>query len=77
VWDESRSPDNQTGGFELLALDGSEPRSIVYRVKEHGGETRAIGRMVVSAGNASFGIDAATRNRVIDGSPASGATSAS
>ena len=77
---------NQTGGFEMLAIEGSEPRSIVYRVKERNGETRAVGRMVISAadpprvtsdllraippnttGNASFGIDAATRNRVIDG----------
>ena len=77
---------NQTGGFEMLAIEGSEARSIVYRVKERNGETRAVGRMVVSAtdpprvtssllraippnatGTASFSIDAATRNRVIDG----------
>ena len=77
---------NQTGGFELLGIDASEARSIVYRVKERGSETRGVGRMVVSSadpprvtssllraippmatGAASFQIDAATRNRVIDG----------
>jgi hypothetical protein len=77
---------NQTGGFELLSVENSAPLWIEYGVKERGRETRAFGRMVVSAADPprvtssmlraippgvtatpSFSIDAATRNRVIDG----------
>jgi len=77
---------NQTGGFELLSIENSAPLWIEYGVKERGRETRAFGRMAVSAtdpprvtssmlraippgvtATPSFSIDAATRNRVIDG----------
>jgi retinol-binding protein 3 len=77
---------NQTGGFELLSVENSAPLWVEYGVKERGRETRAFGRMVVSAAEPprvtssmlraippgvtatpSFSIDAATRNRVIDG----------
>jgi len=77
---------NQTGGFELVSIENSAPLWIEYGVKERGRETRAFGRMVVSAtdqprvtssmlraippgvtATPNFSIDAATRNRVIDG----------
>jgi hypothetical protein len=41
---------NQTGGFELLGIDNSEPLAIEYRVKERAGPTEAVGRMVVTEG---------------------------
>jgi hypothetical protein len=40
----------QTGGFELLSIDNSEPLAIEYRVKERAGPTQAVGRMVVAEG---------------------------
>jgi hypothetical protein len=76
---------NQTGGFDLLRIDKSEPTHIEFRVKEKGGETTAIGRLDVKDGDpaqvvgfgiralppgvtdASFVIDAAARQRAIDG----------
>ena len=41
---------NQTGGFELLGIDNSEPLAIEYRVKERGGPMQAVGRLVVTEG---------------------------
>jgi hypothetical protein len=38
---------NQTGGFELLAIESSEPLHVRFRVKEKGGDTTALGNLVV------------------------------
>ncbi|HEY7671207.1 MAG TPA: S41 family peptidase [Gammaproteobacteria bacterium] len=40
----------QTGGFELLGIDKSEPLAIEYRVKERASPTQGVGRMVVAEG---------------------------
>jgi len=79
---------SQTGGFDLLSIDRSEPTQIDFRVKEKNGPTTAIGRLEVKAGDpgevvnfgvralppgateVNFTIDAATRQRVIDGAVA-------
>jgi hypothetical protein len=79
---------NQTGGFDLLSIEKSEPAHIEFRVKEKGGTTTAIARLdvkdsdpatVVSFGvraippgvtDADFKIDAAARQRAIDGAAA-------
>jgi hypothetical protein len=79
----------QTGGFELLGVEKSEPRHIEFRVKEKSGRgMTAIGRLDVKDGDpaqveslriraippgtttADLKIDAATRDRVIDGAAA-------
>src|SRR5215469_9565324 len=41
---------NQTGGFELLSIESSEPLHIRFRVKEKGGDTTALGNLVVKDG---------------------------
>ena len=38
---------NQTGGFELLSIESSEPLHIRFRVKEKGGSTTASGNLLV------------------------------
>lgn len=38
---------NQTGGFELLSVESSEPLHIRFRVKEKGGSTTALGNLLV------------------------------
>ena len=38
---------NQTGGFELLSIESSEPLHIRFRVKEKGGPTTALGNLLV------------------------------
>lgn len=52
----------QTGGFELLGIEKSEPAKIQFRVKEKSGTTVAIGRMEVKEGDpaqvVSFGVRA-------------------
>jgi len=52
----------QTGGFELLGIDKSEPRRIEFRVKEKNSTTTAFGRLDVKDGDspeiADFGIRA-------------------
>jgi retinol-binding protein 3 len=77
---------SQTGGFDLLSIQKSEPLHIEYRVKERASTTHAFGTLDVADGtpnpkvtgaslravpagaaNVSFDIDAATRDRVIDG----------
>lgn len=77
----------QTGGFELLGIDKSEPRHIEFRVKEKAGPTNAVGKLDVKDGDPAMvvtfslraippgmtaadmdiKVDAATRQRVIDG----------
>lgn len=41
---------NQTGGFELLSIESSEPLHIRFRVKEKNGPTTALGNLLVKAG---------------------------
>jgi hypothetical protein len=54
--DQSQSVDgmiafrNQTGGFELLSIESSEPLHIRFRVKEKGGPTTALGNFLVEDG---------------------------
>lgn len=40
----------QTGGFELLSIESSEPLHIRFRVKERGGSTTALGNLLVKDG---------------------------
>src|ERR1700689_5250399 len=53
---------NQTGGFELLSIESSEPLHIRFRVKEKGGPTTALGNLLVKDGPpptvATFGLRA-------------------
>jgi hypothetical protein len=66
--DQSQSVDgmisfrNQTGGFELLSIEGSEPLHIRFRVKEKGGPTTALGNLLVKDGQpptvGTFGLRA-------------------
>jgi retinol-binding protein 3 len=66
--DQSQSVDgmisfhNQTGGFELLSIESSEPLHIRFRVKEKGGSTTALGNLMVKAGQpptvGTFGLRA-------------------
>ncbi|HEY2038033.1 MAG TPA: S41 family peptidase [Edaphobacter sp.] len=37
----------QTGGFDLLSIESSEPLHIRFRVKEKGGATNALGNLIV------------------------------
>jgi retinol-binding protein 3 len=53
---------SQTGGFELLSIESSEPTHIRFRVKEKGGLTTALGNLLVKDGQpptvATFGLRA-------------------
>jgi hypothetical protein len=53
---------NQTGGFELLSIESSEPLHIRFRVKERGGPTTALGNLLVKDSRppmvATFGLRA-------------------
>src|SRR5581483_7874432 len=53
---------NQTGGFELLSIESSEPLHILFRVKEKDGSTTALGNLLVKEGQpptvVSFGLHA-------------------
>jgi hypothetical protein len=40
----------QTGGFELVGIESSEPLHVRFRVKEKGGPTTALGNLVVKDG---------------------------
>jgi hypothetical protein len=66
--DQSQSVDgmvsfrNQTGGFELLSIESSEPLHIRFTVKEKGGPTTALGNLLVKDGQpptvGTFGLRA-------------------
>lgn len=66
--DPSQSPEgmmsfrDQTGGFDLLSIENSEPLHIRFRVKEKGGPTTALGNILVKDGEPptveTFGIRA-------------------
>jgi hypothetical protein len=53
---------NQTGGFDLLGIESSEPLHIRFRVKEKGGSTTALGNIVMKDSQpptvATFGLRA-------------------
>jgi retinol-binding protein 3 len=53
---------NETGGFELLSIESSEPLHIRFRVKEKGGSTIALGNLLVIDGQpptvGTFGLSA-------------------
>ncbi len=53
---------NQTGGFDLLSIESSEPRHIRFLVKEKNGSTTALGNLLVKDGEPpaveTFGIRA-------------------
>src|SRR3984957_7419040 len=53
---------SQTGGFELLSIESSEPLHIRFRVKEKGGPTNALGNLLVKDGQpptvGTFGLRA-------------------
>jgi hypothetical protein len=53
---------SQTGGFELLSIETSEPLHIRFRVKEKSGPTTALGNLLVKDGQPpkveSFGLRA-------------------
>ena len=79
----------QTGGFDLLAIESSEPKLIRFRVKEKASPTVGVGSLLLTDAQpptvANFGLraippgaveeniklDAAERQRVIDGIAAS------
>ena len=42
---------DQTGGFDLLSIDKSEPTHIEFRVKEKASATTAMGRLDVKEGD--------------------------
>jgi retinol-binding protein 3 len=52
----------QTGGFDLLSIESSEPLHIRFRVKEKGGPTTALGNLMVKDGQpptvGTFGLRA-------------------
>ena len=69
---------NQTGGFELLGIDRSDPMYIDFRVREQVSPTNAMGRIALETGDppkvASFslraippGMTAADMNLKVDG----------
>src|SRR5580658_4321606 len=41
---------NQTGGFDLIGIESSEPLHVRFRVKEKGGPTTALGNLLVKDG---------------------------
>jgi retinol-binding protein 3 len=53
---------NQTGGFDLLSIESSEPLHIRFRIKEKGGPTTALGNLLLKAGQpptvGTFGLRA-------------------
>jgi len=74
--DQSQSVDgmisfrNQTGGFELLSIESSEPLHIRFRVKEKGGSTTALGNLLVKDGQpptvGTFGLRALPPGAVLE-----------
>jgi retinol-binding protein 3 len=60
----------QTGGFELLSIESSEPLHIRFRVKEKGGPTTALGNLLVKEGQpptvGTFGLRALPPGAVLE-----------
>ena len=61
---------NQTGGFELIGIESSEPLHVRFRVKEKGGPTTALGNLLVKDGQpptvATFGLSALPPGAVVE-----------
>ena len=61
---------NQTGGFELLSIESSEPLHVRFRVKEKGGPTTALGNLLVKEGEPptveTFGLGALPPGVVVE-----------
>src|SRR3984885_1342307 len=59
----------QTGGFELIGIESSEPLHLRFRVKEKGGPTTALGNLLVKDGQpptvATFGLSALPPGAVV------------
>lgn len=74
--DQSQSVDgmmsfrNQTGGFELLSIESSEPLHIRFRVREKAGPTTALGNLLVKDGHpptvGTFGLRALPPGAVLE-----------
>jgi retinol-binding protein 3 len=74
--DQSQSVDgmisfrHQTGGFELLSIETSEPLHIRFRVREKAGSTTALGNLLIKDGNpptvATFGLRALPPGAVLE-----------
>jgi retinol-binding protein 3 len=74
--DQSQSIDgmiafrNQTGGFELLSIQSSEPLHIRFRVREKAGPTTALGNLLVKEGHpptvGTFGLRALPPGAVLE-----------
>jgi retinol-binding protein 3 len=60
----------QTGGFELVGIESSEPLHLRFRVKEKGGPTTALGNLVVKDGApptvVTFGLGALPPGAVVE-----------
>src|ERR1700722_17886522 len=61
---------NQTGGFELVSIESSEPLHLRFRVKERGGPTTALGNLLVKDGQpptvGTFGLRALPPGAVLE-----------
>jgi hypothetical protein len=61
---------NQTGGFELIGIESSEPLHLRFRVKEKDGPTTALGNLLVKDGEpptvVTFGISALPPGVVVE-----------
>ncbi len=61
---------NQTGGFELIGIESSEPLHLRFRVKEKGGPTTALGNLLVKDGElptvVTFGLRALPPGVVVE-----------
>src|SRR5580698_8826966 len=59
----------QTGGFELIGIESSEPLHLRFRVKEKGGPTTALGNLLVKDGQpptvVTFGLSALPPGAVV------------
>jgi len=61
---------SQTGGFDLLSIENSDPLHIRFRVKEKSGTTTALGNLIVKNGQpptvATFGLRALPPGAVVE-----------
>jgi hypothetical protein len=61
---------SQTGGFDLIGIESSEPLHVRFRVKEKGGTTTALGNLLVKDGQpptvVTFGVRALPPGAVVE-----------
>jgi retinol-binding protein 3 len=61
---------SQTGGFDLIGIESSEPLHVRFRVKEKGGTTTALGNLLVKDGQpptvVTFGVSALPPGAVVE-----------